>query len=125
MLIRTCLLKCALDCTALELNKHIQTKSVCDRSSVFTVNETNDLAKTDEALAHGLRESCHPGSVVLQIAPAGGGTFGVLHFPVLYAPSKFVSAMVKPVERESLLFRLGVESDESAPLAAAAALPEE
>jgi hypothetical protein len=65
-----------------------------------------ELAASHAELVESLRTTCRPGSAVLETAPADGSP--LVHVVVLYAPSGAVSAMVKGLEKQALLWRLGV-----------------
>ena len=65
-----------------------------------------EMESEEPRTAKELKESCQPGSVVLVCtSPLDGLQVCVC---VLYAPSGAVGAMVKGLERQALLFRLGV-----------------
>ena len=66
---------------------------------------STELAEAEPTLAAALSASCQPGSVTLVCTPDDGLPLCVI---VLYAPSGAVSPMVKGLEKQAALFRLGL-----------------
>lgn len=88
-------------------------RAPCKREAAIALLQSKErvpqeeVMKVDANLEVTLREHCQPGSVVLTVADVEDGL--PLNFTVMYAPSGSVGPMVKGGERDSLLFRLGVE----------------